>query len=117
VADVLKGDSWETVAKRHGVSKPTVQKWVQSVKENFTETKPAESFEIARQESAAERFYSGLEQLLCATVTMLNAWAEVCSEKDWVKGNAEDADRLGTTVIGEATRLASFVQRPGNPPN
>jgi hypothetical protein len=112
----MRGDSWETVAKKHGVSKPTVNKWVHEVKENFTENF-TETVALARQETAAERFYSGLEQLLCATVTMLSAWAEVCSEKDWVKGNAEDADRLGTTVIGEATRLASFVQRPNNPPS
>jgi hypothetical protein len=105
VSDVLAGGTYEDVAEKHKVAKSTLAKWVTEIgtKSEHSE-KPAKSTDARR-----ERFNAALEKFLESTLVMLQAWADTCSDPDFITENPSGAHELGKTVLDRADRLVRIV--------
>ena len=112
VADYFAGMGWDEACKKHSVGKATLSRWVEEAK---TEQKRNSSEIIGTpQEARAKRFDQSLEKFLGATLDMLNAWAEECSDRDFIKQNPSGVHELGKTVLDRADRLVGLVRSPAD---
>lgn len=108
VADYMGGMTWDATCKKHDVSKRSLVEWVKDARSNQKGT----SAEITASPAEARdrRFNDSLEKFLGATIEMLQAWAEECSDRDFIRSKPEGVHELGKTVLDRADRFVSLVR-------
>ena len=104
IADLALGSGIREASRKHDVPPTTVKRWHDELQKR-NETKQGGTLADARE----NRFDEAVEHFLHATLKMLNAWAAVCSDINFIKEKPSSVNELGQTILNRADRLVDQI--------